>query len=162
MLQGIALAITRLSVVLISLLFLRFPPSLTKPLLGVTIGFSAFIALVFYVGLLKFHWAKKGIEKIVCLLRFIPWLTKSSITERLTQGIEEFHNEYTSSLSDKYTIAAVLGLTAIQLGLDFLHPYIIFKALHVAVPVAFIMLSHKEGEALFHYIVVDVRLKASF
>ena len=105
-------------------------------------GFLVVVGAAFYLSLFRFRFVRSVLETIVrAIVRFVPRLETRLGADRLRENMDGFYLAYRRYLHSPTAVAGIVLLTTVQGVLDIAQPYLLFKALHVTVPLEVILLT---------------------
>ena len=132
-------------VLISSLVIVPYLPVSTAVTQSVFIGvlaFCLFVALMVYLSLFKFQHGRAVLKHIIHFIAWlIPPLNRKWNLTYLEDHLDDWHREFKAFLINKN---AILWTTVLTIGawfLDLLQPYLLFKALHVDVPLWLILMN---------------------
>ncbi len=138
-LQGVTLVITAAIALLMSVI-IRLPLSSIRAFAWLTIVTTALVGISLYIVVHRAEELIRAAARLFKPFRLAPRGGSAAALKKLSSEVRVFHREYAALLRDTRVVVAVIGLTLLQLALAFTHAYLIFRALHVDIPIIYVIL----------------------
>lgn len=139
MLQGGVLWITAVTALLASVI-VRLPTSSIQAFAWLTAVTTALVAVAVYVGVYKLDVLVRLGTRLFGARMPGQRDRHPELVEKLSTAAGTFQQSYAGALRNRRLVASVLGLSALQLALAVIQAYLVFRALHVHVPVIYVIL----------------------
>ena len=135
MIIGMTLVVLMVVGLVIAIPLLPLDSTVVRSILIGLLAFTFVVGLAFYLSVFRFEVARQWIKSFIRFLGWIiPPLGRKIKWGEVEEALSGFQESYQLTLKNRAVISWIIFITIIQVGLELLQPYAIFRALGVAFP----------------------------